>query len=126
MNPKKILIIEDELDFCAAVKLLLESNGYSVIQARDGLTGLMMARKEHPDLVLLDLLLPKLDGFKILRFLKFDDKYKKIPIIIISAMASMQSRNQGLELGADDYLIKPFKSEDLLNSIKKFLVHKSK
>ena len=87
MPKKRILLIEDEADMVYALTLQLEAINCEVLSAADGQTGLDMARKEKPDLIILDLMLPKMDGYKICRMLKFDEKYKKIPIIMFTARA---------------------------------------
>ena len=79
MSPaKKILLIEDEPEFRMALRIRLEANGYEVIEAEDGVVGLDMARNKNPDLIMLDIMLPKMDGYKVARLLKFDEKYRKI------------------------------------------------
>lgn len=86
-NKKRILLIEDEKDMAYAVTLQLEAKGYEVIAAFDGRDGLDKARTKKPDLIILDLMLPKIDGYKVCRMLKFDNKYKNIPIILFTARA---------------------------------------
>ena len=113
---KKILIIEDEPDLCQIYKLRLESN-YEIIIAQDGMTGLDMARNEKPDLILLDIMLPKLNGLQICRLLKFDDKYKDIPILIVTARGQIADKEMMTKMGANDYIIKPFKTEELIRKI---------
>lgn len=118
---KKILIIDDETGLVEMLKMRLEANGYEVISAYDGQEGLEKAKSENPDLIILDLMLPKLDGYKVCRMLKFDDKYKKIPIIMFSARTQDADKKMGMEVGADDYVTKPFEPKDLLDRIKKLL-----
>ncbi len=118
---KKILLIEDEQDIITALRLRLESNGYAVVSAGDGADGLGKARTENPDLIILDIMLPKLDGYKIARMLKFDEKFSKIPIIMLTAKVQQGDIQRGKEAGADAYVTKPFKAEELLAEIKKLL-----
>jgi DNA-binding response OmpR family regulator len=118
---KKILIIEDDLDMAASVKIRLEANNYEVHLAKDGMDGLNMARIEKPDLIILDIMLPKLDGYKVCRMLKFDDRYKSIPIILLTAKIQKVDVERGGEVGADAYVTKPFRSEDLLVKVKELL-----
>ena len=99
---KKILIIEDEVELVEMLKVRLEANGYDIISAYDGQTGLDRAKKEKPDLILLDLMLPKIDGYQICGTLKKDKEYSRIPIIIFSARAQEHEIKLGKELGADD------------------------
>ena len=121
MKPKKILIIEDENDIIYALRLLLEQNNYEVIEAEDGRKGFDIARRERPDLILLDLMLPKLDGYKVCRMLKFDEKYKKTPVIMLTARTQDSDKATGREVGADAYITKPFNQDILLTKIKQLL-----
>ncbi len=101
-----------------AVKLQLEANNYEVITAFDGQEGLDKARHEKPDLIILDLMLPKIDGYKVCRMLKFDEKYKKIAIILFTARSQKADEKVGFEVGADAYITKPFDPKVLLEKIK--------
>ncbi len=123
MSDKKprILLIEDDQDMVSAIRLRLEANNYEVLVARDGLEGLAQARSEKPDLIILDIMLPKMDGFKLCRMLKFDEKYKNVIIIILSAKVQKSDILRGKEVGAEAYITKPFKSEELLEKIKELL-----
>ena len=124
MNDKKkllMLLVEDEEDMLKAIRLRLEANDYEVIPARDGQEALMKARTEKPDLIILDIMLPKMDGFKVCRMLKFDEKYQNIPIVVVSAKTQKADIERGKEMGADAYITKPFKSEELLKTINELL-----
>lgn len=121
MAKKRILLVDDEAQLVELVKMRLEANGYQVLTAYDGKEALDMAKKEMPDLIILDLMLPKIDGYKVCRMLKFDEKYKKIPIILFTARALEADKKVGMEVGADDYITKPFEPELLLMKIKDFL-----
>ena len=125
MSQKKILIVEDEPEFREGVKIRLEANGYEVMEAGDGAKGLEMARGSGPDLIILDLMLPKLDGYKVARLLKFDEKYRKIPIIMLTARSQQTDKDTGLSVGVDAYLTKPFKSQELLETIVKLTQQES-
>ena len=118
---KKILIIEDELELVSLMRSRLTDHNYEVMSALNGLEGIDLARQEMPDLIILDVMMPKLDGYNVCRMLKFDEKYKKIPIIILTARGSEQDRNIAKQIRADVFLTKPFRSEILLQEIKKFL-----
>lgn len=120
-NKKRILLVEDETDLVEMVKLRLEANGYEVLTAYDGQEALEKARREKPDLIVLDLMLPKIDGYKVCRMLKFDEKYKNIPILMFSARAQDSDKKLGEEVGADAYVTKPFEPEILLGKIKELL-----
>ncbi|MDD5282255.1 MAG: response regulator [Candidatus Omnitrophica bacterium] len=121
MAKKRILLIEDETDMVYALTIHLEAINCEVLSATDGQTGLDMARKEKPDLIILDLMLPKMDGYKICRMLKFDERYKMIPIIMFTARAQDQDKKLGEEVGADAYVTKPFDSKELLDKISALL-----
>lgn len=125
MNQPKILIIDDEVDLVETIRFPLELEGYQVLVAYQGEEGLQLARKENPDLIILDLMLPKIDGYKVCRFLKFDEKYKHIPIIMLTARSQEKDRLLGKETGADEYITKPFDLDDLLNKIKKYISSKT-
>jgi len=121
MPKKRILLIEDEVDMVYALTLQLEAINCEVLSATDGQTGLDMACNENPDLIILDLMLPKIDGYKICRMLKFDERYKKIPIIMFTARVQDQDKKLGQEVGADAYITKPFDSKALLDKISALL-----
>ena len=112
---RRILIIEDEADVVDLVTLNLRMHGqFAISTAIDGSSGLRMAREEFPALIVLDLMLPGISGFEICRLLKSDCITRKIPIVILSARASAADRERGLELGADDYVTKPFSPRELV------------
>jgi len=121
MDKKRILIVDDEEDILNVLRFRLEANNYEVLSASDGQEGLNKARSEKPDLIILDLMLPKLDGYKVCRMLKFDETYKAIPIIIFTARAQKKDEELGMEMGADAYIAKPFESEVLLEKMKELL-----
>jgi DNA-binding response OmpR family regulator len=113
-----VLIIEDEKDIVRLIKYNLEKEGYQVTSAYDGEAGLAMARKEKPDLIILDLMLPKMDGMEVCRTLR---KESKVPILMVTAKKEEIDRIVGLELGADDYISKPFSVRELAARIKTVL-----
>ena len=114
---KKILLVEDEPEFRLALRTRLEANGYDIIEANDGATGLNTARHQNPDLIILDVMLPKMDGFKVARLLKFDVKYKNIPLMMLTVMSQASDRKMGQAVGADAYLTKPCQPQELLDTI---------
>ena len=118
MSPKKVLIIDDEVDLVETIRFPLELEGFQVLAAYNGEEGLNQARNENPDLILLDLMLPKLDGYKICRLLKFDERYKYIPIFMLTAKTQEKDKILGKETGADEYLTKPFDIGELIVKIK--------
>ena len=121
MDKKRILVVDDEIDLVEMLSIRLEANDYEVFAAYDGQEGLDKARTLKPDLIILDLMLPKLDGFKVCRMLKFDEKYKQIPIILFTARAQESDIKLGKEVGADAYVTKPFEPDILLGKIKELL-----
>ena len=118
---KKVLLIDDEPDISFLVAARLTALGCQVITAVDGQEGLNLARKESPDLILLDLMLPKVDGYKVCRMLKFDKAYEHIPIVIFSAKGSDADRKLAEEVGADAYLTKPFNLDAFNETVRKLL-----
>jgi DNA-binding response OmpR family regulator len=121
MNPKKILIVDDEVDLVETVRFPLEMDGFNVLVSYNGEDALNKARKESPDLIILDLMLPKLDGYKVCRLLKFDEKYKHIPILMLTAKTQEKDKILGMETGADEYITKPFEMDELLEKVKTYL-----
>ncbi len=112
-----ILVVDDEPDFIELVQFHLERAGYQVATATNGWEALASIRQQRPDLVLLDLMLPDLDGFGVCEILRRDPLTAMIPIVIVSAWASSDSRHLGLELGALDYIPKPFSPQDLVGRV---------
>jgi len=121
MDKKRILIVDDEEDLRKMLKFRLVSVGYDVVEGLDGQDGLDKARSTNPDLIVLDLMLPKIDGFRVCRMLKFDEKYKHIPIIMFTARAQKQDVETSKEMGADAYINKPFEPEVLVGKVKELL-----
>jgi len=118
---KRIMIVDDERDLVETLTYRLEASGYTVLTAHDGEEGLEKAREEKPDLILLDVMMPKMDGYHVCRLLKFDEELKDIPIIMLTARGQEQDRKTGTDSGANDYVTKPFESSDLLKKIKEYL-----
>jgi DNA-binding response OmpR family regulator len=119
MNSARILIVEDELPMRTALTDCLEAEGYRVMAAADGAAGLEKALAEKPDLILLDLMMPKLDGFSVCAELR--RLGQGTPILILTAKGQVEDRVRGLDLGADDYLAKPFSIEELLARVRALL-----
>ena len=120
----RILIVDDEPDLLTVLRLGLEAEGFDVVQASDGERGLAMARELMPDLLVLDLMLPRMDGYKVCRALKFDERYRHIPIFILSARSGETDRRLALELGADEVHTKPYDMRDLVMHIRTRLEQK--
>lgn len=122
MANKKILIVDDEEELVMAVQARLEANGYDIVTAFDGEEGLVKARSEKPDLIILDLMLPKMDGYQVCATLKHDDRYKKIPVLLFTAKAGVEDERIGIEdCGANGYMTKPFEPPALLAKISELL-----
>jgi len=118
---KKVLLVEDEKNIILGVRTCLEAVGYEVYVVEDGEAALEYVRTEKPDLILLDLLLPKIDGFEVCAKIKKDEKTKNIPVVVLTAKAAEEDRRKVMELGADAYMTKPFRPQELWDQIKKFL-----
>ena len=118
---KKILLIDDTPDQITILRIRLESYGYSVISATDSKQGLEIALKEHPDLILLDVIMPMLNGFKICKILKNDGATKNIPVIMISGYGIDNIDEQSFAAGANDCIHKPYEPQELLKKIKVLL-----
>jgi DNA-binding response OmpR family regulator len=125
MPQKKILVVEDETELLELVKIRLEANSYSVITAINGQEAYNLVGKEMPDLIILDIMLPGIDGFKLCRMLKFDEKFKNIPVILFSARTQETDKEIGKTVGADLYITKPFNAQFLLDSVRSLLKENS-
>jgi DNA-binding response OmpR family regulator len=128
MMGARILVVDDDPDVLEAIGIALEANGYEVVTAHDGVEGLDKLKDERPDLMILDLLMPKMDGFEVCKELKDPRraKYAHIPIIILSSVREEASRRRyeletGLQLDVDDYVEKPIEHTILLERVKKIL-----
>lgn len=121
MDKKKILLVDDEEDVLRTVGFRLQASGYDVVTASDGMEGLEKAHSEKPDLVILDLMLPKMDGYKVCTFLKKDTRYRNIPIIMFTAKAGDLDKKLGIEVGADAYVMKPFEPPELVKTVEELL-----
>jgi DNA-binding response OmpR family regulator len=121
MNPdrprSRVLVVDDEPDLVRILEFGLKAAGYQVDTAADGQEGLKKARELKPDIILLDLMLPKLDGYKVCRLLKFDERYKHIPIMILSARTQEGDQNLAHEMGANRFLTKPYEFSEILEHI---------
>jgi len=126
--PNKILVVDDDPDILDALTMILESQDYIVVTAKNGVEGLANLKAEMPDLMILDLLMPKMDGFRVLKELQDPrwSKYRSIPILILTSVREEASRRRyeletGLELGVDDYIEKPMPPELLLERVRKLI-----
>jgi len=118
---KKILIADDHAEVVELVRVTLEGEDYEIVDASNGKEALKKVRLEKPDLVLLDVVMPKMDGFEVCRKLKKDPQTKEIPIIMLTAKAQEVEKEKGREVGASDYITKPFSPSALLTKIEEIL-----
>jgi DNA-binding response OmpR family regulator len=129
--PHKILVVDDDPDILEAINMILESQGYKVVTARDGVEGLASLRAEKPDLLILDLMMPRMDGFAVCKELQDPRwaKYKDMPILILTSVREEASRRRyeletGLELDVDDYVEKPVSPDTLLERVGRLIKRK--
>ncbi len=120
-NNKKILVVDDEEITTDLAKTFLEKHGFTVVIAKDGDEALTIAYDEVPDLILLDVMLPTIDGFEVCRQLKGNDSFKKTPILMFTAKGLSSDMERGEEVGADEYIVKPFSGKALVATIRKHL-----
>ena len=124
-NLKCILCVEDEPEMIDLMRLILGRRGFEVKGATGGIEGLNMIRQEPPDLILLDLMMPDMDGWEVYQQIKADEKTKNIPVIVVTAKAQSIDKVLGLHIAkVDDYITKPFSPQDLMNSVDKVLKSK--
>ena len=119
--PETILAVDDDVDILNLLEMSLDSDGFNVITASDGLSALEGAKAHTPDLILLDLMMPKMDGFEVINKLRADSQTRTIPVIMLTARAQVDEKIQGLDAGADDYITKPFDLKELTARIKAVL-----
>jgi two-component system response regulator VicR len=123
---KQILCIEDEPEMIDLIRLILGRRGFDVKGASGGMEGIKMVRQEHPDLVLLDLMMPDMDGWEVYQQMKADETTRNIPVIVVTAKAQSIDKVLGLHIAkVDDYIAKPFSPQELLNSVDKVFAKQS-
>jgi len=118
---KKILVVEDEVQLAEGLEARLHLEGYQVIRAANGKEGVDQARSQQPDLVIMDLMMPKVNGFDACQMIKSDDRTKKIPVLILTAMQTLGATDDAFHAGADAFLPKPYNSERLLEKVRRLL-----
>ena len=121
IRKKRILLVDDEVDFVEVLRVRLEDSNYEVIVAYDGEEGLERAERDQPDLIILDVILPKISGFDVCRKLKIDENFKNIPIIMLTAKFQANDAKFGMAMGADAYITKPFEPRVLLEKMRELL-----
>jgi len=120
-DSKKILLIDDEQDLIDTLRYRLENAGFEVFTAMDGLQDLEEARKCDPNIILLDIMMPRMDGYQTCRVLKNDSRTKHIPVVILTAKGQEIDKQKGKEAGADGYIVKPFEGRDLIEKLNGYL-----
>ncbi len=118
---KKILIVDDEQDIVESLKFVLETADFTCYCAYNGEDGLRLAKEIMPDLIILDVMMPKINGYKISRLLKYDAKYKNIPILMVTARSQEEDKLIGEETGADEYITKPFDLNEVVKKVEEYL-----
>ena len=118
---KKILIVDDEQDIVESLKFVLETADFTCYCAYNGEDGLRLAKEIVPDLIILYVMMPKINGYKISRLLKYDAKYKNIPILMVTARSQEEDKLIGEETGADEYITKPFELDEVVKTVEKYL-----
>ena len=124
MDRKRILVVDDEIYIVHILEFSLTMEGYSILTASDGEEALRVIDSERPDLVVLDIMMPKLDGYEVCRRLRQDEQFCDLPVILLSAKGRPIDREAGLQAGADDYITKPFSPRKLLEKIRELLERK--
>ena len=119
-EPKRILAVDDEPHILKLVAFSLRSGGFEVLEASDGLSAIEVARAEQPDLILLDVMMPALDGYEACRRLKGDADTAHIPVVMLTAKTQLTEQKLGLECGAIDYICKPFAPKELVEQVRAF------
>ncbi|MFA5157362.1 MAG: response regulator transcription factor [Candidatus Omnitrophota bacterium] len=122
ITKKKILIVDDEKELVRLISFHMGIAGYAVVAAYDGIEALEVCKRHKPDLVVLDVLLPRIDGWEVCRRLRNDPKTRNIPIIMLSALSEVNNKLKGFGLGADDYVTKPFSPRELVARVKRVLL----
>ncbi len=120
-DKRRILLVDDEPNILKIISRRLTAEGFEVSLAMDGEVALEKAKAEMPNLIILDVMLPKLSGYEVCRQLKQDERYRKIPILMLTALAQQSDEEFGFEVGTDAYMRKPFKTRQLLDSIRQLI-----
>ena len=120
----KILLVDDEPNIVKTLTFRLKANNYEVVSASDGEAGLRAVYDHSPDLIILDIMMPKMDGFEVCQRLRADLRFKRLPILMLTAKAQAIDKIWGERIGATEYLVKPFDSNELLNKIAQYLAER--
>ncbi len=117
-DKKKIIVVDDEKTICDALEFLLTNEGYEVIIAHDGEDALLKVQDEDPDLMILDIMMPRMNGLRVSRAIRKDPIYKRLPILILTVMDNKNDKIAGYNSGADEYMVKPFELDELVVRVK--------
>lgn len=117
----KILVIDDDSAINELIKINLELSGYSVVQALDGIEGFAIAKQEKPSLIILDVMMPDVDGYTVAQRVRMNPELKDVPILMLTALSQLNDKIRGFDIGVDDYLVKPFEMEELLVRVRALL-----
>ena len=117
----KILVIDDDKAINELIKVNLQLSGYNVIQAYDGISGFALAKQELPSLVVLDVMMPNVDGYTVAQRIRQNENIKNVPILMLTALSDIQDKSKGFNIGVDDYLVRPFEMEELKMRVKALL-----
>ncbi|MBI3011771.1 MAG: response regulator [Candidatus Omnitrophica bacterium] len=120
-----IVVADDDVDILNVIKLKLEANGFRVITARNGQEAITAVQKHQPAFVILDVMMPRLNGFQVARMIKFDKRLRLTPVLILTVRQQATDRHLGLQVGADEYLAKPFDPQQLLDRVTYWLKRKA-
>jgi DNA-binding response OmpR family regulator len=121
MNRKKILLVDDSSTVLLMERMILSKSPYDLVTARDGWEGVEKAKAERPDLILMDVVMPRMDGFEACRRLRADDETREIPVIMVTTRGELQSVESGYESGCSDYVTKPINGLELLSKVRNYL-----
>jgi len=120
-DKKRLLLVEDDLYSSETLKFALEAKGYEVVLATNGKEALNLVREKHPQLIILDIMLPKMDGYHFCRLIKFDARFKDIPVIIVSSKIQEADKKLGIACGGNEYVTKPYDINNLVNMVEGYL-----
>lgn len=121
MKKTKVMVIDDSSTICRSAEMFLSSAGFEVVSVPNGFDALSMIIQEKPDLIFIDVLMPKLDGLQTCRIIKRSEDFKNVPVIFLSSKDGEFDKARGILVGADDYLTKPFKKDEIINIVNKYI-----
>lgn len=124
MSERKVLVVDDEVNIIQIMEFSIGAEGYDVVTAANGEEAISKARKEQPNLIILDIMMPKVDGYEVCRVLKRDPLTKRIPVILLTAKGREIDKRLGYEVGASDYVVKPFSPSQLIDKVNSYLYSK--